>query len=104
MNPLQLLKETEFNIDIDHNDEIVYVKQKVGAFLICFVANYTKTVKGYIGASYSNPEEYSLIYQITKISEIEIYKQKEFIELSDDDYEKAIEILSEKLIGNLINC
>lgn len=102
-NIKNLIQNEDFNIYPEFGSDYVYVTKKTGRNTICFLAHYSKDVTGYMSSTYLNPEEATVLYEITNVSDLEVFDcHSEIIEFTDDEIEVLEDVLAEQLIGKQI--
>ena len=99
---IDTLKKIDLTINVDYTSNLVYVEKSRGSIFFGFVAHYVKTLKDYQSSSRDLPEEYSLDFEITNITDLEIYVMQHMI-VDEKEIEKALDYLKKELIGKKIS-
>lgn len=107
MNYEKLLQEVETIdltfLDLDFCNTQKTFFQTLGAYKIEFVIHYEKTIKNHVEASYLDPEEGEVDFDVKSISDLCIYDSKSrLLELPDNIYNKAEQIVGNKIIDIII--
>lgn len=96
----EISKKIDFDIDFESGNDIITVFKKHGTYLFEFLVKYSKETKNYISANYLNPEEATLIFEVEDVDDLIIYDYKNrIIDFDDNENEKILKVLKNKLIG-----
>ena len=93
-------KKLDFTfIDFDYGNTQINVLKHTRLAQYEFTIHYAKTVKNHVKASYLQPEECDVDFEITDISGLIIYDVKNrIIDLNDEQNEEILTIIKNKLL------
>lgn len=95
---IKYINNNEIYVYYEYGTNCVLKKCKFGSYLIEFYVYYSTEEIVIISNDYDVPDDFDIKNKATDVSEISIYINNEFQEITDEDYKKIYDTLYYKIV------